>query len=58
MVAGEITTQIKIGYETVVRGVVAKIGFGSCVVDLPSVDSNKQSPALQGECMWARTIWM
>merc|ERR1712014_135666 len=27
MVAGEITTQTKIDYESVVRGVVAKIGF-------------------------------
>ena len=29
MVAGEITTQAKIDYEKVVRGVVAKIGFDS-----------------------------
>merc|ERR1712187_596422 len=31
MVAGEITTQTKIDYEKVVRGVVAKIGFDSYV---------------------------
>eukprot|EP00420_Gonyaulax_spinifera_P010647 CAMPEP_0197942696 /NCGR_PEP_ID=MMETSP1439-20131203/124537_1 /TAXON_ID=66791 /ORGANISM="Gonyaulax spinifera, Strain CCMP409" /LENGTH=252 /DNA_ID=CAMNT_0043565953 /DNA_START=88 /DNA_END=842 /DNA_ORIENTATION=- len=39
MVAGEITTQTKIDYEKVVRGVVAKIGFDSYVDDLSSVDS-------------------
>merc|ERR1712165_608839 len=62
MVAGEITTQTKIDYETVVRGVVAKIGFDSFVDDLSSVDSkglsgktcevlvriNKQSPDIAG----------
>merc|ERR1712039_90543 len=40
MVAGEITTQAKIDYEKVVRGVVGKIGFDSYVDDLSSVDSN------------------
>merc|ERR1712217_561503 len=58
MIAGEITTQTKIDYEKVVRGVVAGIGFDSYVDDLSSVDSkglsdktcevmvriNKQSP--------------
>merc|ERR1711870_6073 len=62
MVAGEITTQTKIDYESVVRGVVAKIGFDSYVDDLSSVDSkglsdktcevivriNKQSPDIAG----------
>merc|ERR1712038_501111 len=62
MVAGEITTQTKIDYETVVRGVVGKIGFDSYVDDLSSVDSkglsdktcevlvriNKQSPDIAG----------
>merc|ERR1712187_422255 len=62
MVAGEITTQAKIDYEAVVRGVVAKIGFDSFVDDLSSVDSkglsdktcevivriNKQSPDIAG----------
>merc|ERR1712217_701617 len=62
MVAGEITTQAKIEYEKVVRGVVAKIGFDSFVDDLSSVDSkglsdktcevivriNKQSPDIAG----------
>merc|ERR1711953_238383 len=62
MVAGEITTQAKIDYEQVVRGVVAKIGFDSYVDDLSSVDSkglcdkscevlvriNKQSPDIAG----------
>merc|ERR1711979_99528 len=61
-VAGEITTQAKIDYEKVVRGVVAKIGFDSYVDDLSSVDSkglsdktcevlvriNKQSPDIAG----------
>merc|ERR1711972_292015 len=61
-VAGEITTQTKIDYETVVRGVVKKIGFDSYVDDLSSVDSkglsdktcevlvriNKQSPDIAG----------
>merc|ERR1711939_820311 len=62
MVAGEITTQAKIDYEAVVRGVVSKIGFDSYVDDLSSVDSkglsdktcevlvhiNKQSPDIAG----------
>jgi len=62
MVAGEITTQAKIDYEKVVRGVVAQIGFDSFVDDLSSVDSkglsdktcevlvriNKQSPDIAG----------
>merc|ERR1711912_146928 len=62
MVAGEITTQAKIDYEKVVRGVVAKIGFDTYVDDLSSVDSkglsdktcevivriNKQSPDIAG----------
>merc|ERR1711972_1005425 len=62
MVAGEITTQTKIDYEKVVRGVVEKIGFDSYVDDLSSVVSkglsdktcevlvriNKQSPDIAG----------
>jgi len=62
MVAGEITTQAKIDYEKVVRGVVKHIGFDSYVDDLSSVDSkglsdstcevlvriNKQSPDIAG----------
>merc|ERR1712091_132527 len=62
MIAGEITTQTKIDYEKVVRGVAAKIGFDSYVDDLSSVDSkglsdktcevlvriNKQSPDIAG----------
>merc|ERR1711871_1508136 len=62
MVAGEITTQARIDYEKVVRGVVAKIGFDSYEDDLSSVDSkglsyktcevlvriNKQSPDIAG----------
>merc|ERR1712238_312386 len=62
MVAGEITTQAKIDYDKVVRGVIAKIGFDSYVDDLSSVDSkglchktcevlvriNKQSPDIAG----------
>merc|ERR1712151_491146 len=62
MVAGEITTQTKVDYEKVVRGVVAKIGFDSYVDDLSSVVSkglsdktcevlvriNKQSPDIAG----------
>merc|ERR1712083_142690 len=62
MVAGEITTQTKIDYDAVVRGVVKKIGFDSFVDDLSSVDSkglsdktcevlvriNKQSPDIAG----------
>merc|ERR1712036_81013 len=61
-VMGEITTQTKIDYEKVVRGVVAKIGFDSFVDSLSSVDSkglsyktcevlvriNKQSPDIAG----------
>merc|ERR1712167_207748 len=62
MVAGEITTQAKLDYEKVVRGVVQKIGFDTYVDDLSSVDSkglsyktcevlvriNKQSPDIAG----------
>merc|ERR1712147_88078 len=62
MVAGEITTQAKLDYEKVVRGVVAQIGFDTYVDDLSSVDSkglsyktcevlvriNKQSPDIAG----------
>jgi len=62
MVAGEITTQAKLDYEKVIRGVVAGIGFDSYVDDLSSVDSkglsdktcevlvriNKQSPDIAG----------
>merc|ERR1719362_1945925 len=62
MVAGEITTQAKIDYEQIVRGVVKQIGFDSFVDDLGSVDSkglscdtcevlvkiNKQSPDIAG----------
>merc|ERR1712072_1436566 len=62
MVAGEITTQAKINYDEVVRGVVKKIGFDTYVDDLSSVDSkglsyktcevlvriNKQSPDIAG----------
>jgi len=62
MVAGEITTQAKLDYEKIVRGVAAKIGFNSYVDDLSSVDSkglsdktcevlvriNKQSPDIAG----------
>merc|ERR1712159_321904 len=62
MVAGEITTQAKIDYEKVVRGVVKKIGFDTYVDDLSAVDSkglsyktcevlvriNKQSPDIAG----------
>merc|ERR1711981_1282927 len=61
-VMGEITTQAKIDYEKVVRGVVAKIGFDSYVDDMTSPDSkgldykncevlvriNKQSPDIAG----------
>merc|ERR1719498_984997 len=59
---GEITTQAKIDYEEIVRGVVKKIGFDSYVDDMSSVDSkgisdktcevivriNKQSPDIAG----------
>merc|ERR1712003_124344 len=62
MVAGEITTQTKLDYDTVVRGVVKQIGFNSYEDDLSSVDSkglsykscevlvriNKQSPDIAG----------
>merc|ERR1711981_1009876 len=62
MVAGEITTQAKLDYEKIVRGVAANIGFDSYVDDLSSVDSkglsdktcevlvriNKQSPDIAG----------
>merc|ERR1712151_792439 len=62
MVLGEITTESKLDYDAVVRGVVAKIGFDSYVDDLSSVDSkglsdktcevlvriNKQSPDIAG----------
>merc|ERR1712118_315363 len=62
MVAGEITTQAKIDYDKVVRGVVAKIGFDSYQDALDSVESkglsdktcevlvriNKQSPDIAG----------
>merc|ERR1712110_74951 len=62
MVAGEITTQTKIDYDKIVRGMGAKIGFDSFVDDLSSVDSkglsdktcevlvriNKQSPDIAG----------
>merc|ERR1712022_70594 len=62
MVAGEITTQTKIDYEKVVRGVVKKIGYDTFEDDLSSVDSkglsdttcevlvriNKQSPDIAG----------
>merc|ERR1712113_1009369 len=59
---GEITTQAKLDYDKIVRGVVAKIGFDSFVDDMSSVDSkglsdktcevivriNKQSPDIAG----------
>merc|ERR1719311_252854 len=62
MVFGEITTQAKLDYDKVVRGVVKQIGFDSFVDDLSSVDSkglsykscevlvriNKQSPDIAG----------
>merc|ERR1711975_108524 len=62
MVAGEITTEAKLNYEEIVRGVVKKIGFDSYVDDMSSVDSkgisdktcevivriNKQSPDIAG----------
>merc|ERR1712146_178979 len=61
-VAGEITTEAKLDYEQIVRGVVKKIGFDSYVDDMSSVDSkgisdktcefivriNKQSPDIAG----------
>merc|ERR1711881_623762 len=62
MVAGEITTQAKLDYDTIVRNAVAKIGYDSFVDDMSSVDSkglscktcevlvkiNKQSPDIAG----------
>jgi len=62
MVAGEITTEAKLDYDQIVRGVVKQIGFDSYVDDLSSVDSkglcdktcevlvriNKQSPDIAG----------
>merc|ERR1719198_2248482 len=68
MVAGEITTQAKIDYDKVVRGVIKKIGFDTYVDDLSSVDSkglsdttcevivriNKQSPDIAGGVHVAR----
>jgi len=62
MVFGEITTQAKLDYDKVVRGVVKHIGFNSYEDDLSSVDSkglsyktcevlvriNKQSPDIAG----------
>merc|ERR1739838_1212105 len=62
MIAGEITTQSKVDYDAVVRGVVRQIGFNSYIDDLSSVDSkgldcktcevmvriNKQSPDIAG----------
>merc|ERR1711998_295585 len=62
MVFGEITTQSKLDYDKVVRGVVKHIGFDSYEDDLASVDSkglsyktcevlvriNKQSPDIAG----------
>ena len=40
VVAGEITTQVKIHYDKFVRGVAEKIGLDSYVADLPNVDTN------------------
>merc|ERR1712066_808611 len=71
MVAGEVTTQAKIDYESVVRGVVGKIGFDSYVDDLSSVDSkglsdetcevlvriNKQSPDIAGGVHVEKRTW-
>merc|ERR1719364_272718 len=65
---GEITTQAKIDYDKVVRGVIKKIGFDTYVDDLSSVDSkglsdttcevivriNKQSPDIAGGVHVAR----
>merc|ERR1712185_611895 len=62
MVAGEITTQAKLDYDKIVRGVVKHIGFDSFVDDMSSVESkgldfktcevmvriNKQSPDIAG----------
>jgi len=62
MVLGEITTQAKLDYDKIVRGVVEEIGFNSFVDDLSSVESkglshkscevlvriNKQSPDIAG----------
>merc|ERR1712070_760047 len=61
-VMGEITTQSKVDYDAVVRGVVRKIGFNSYIDDMSSPDSkgldfktcevmvriNKQSPDIAG----------
>merc|ERR1712070_1235481 len=61
-VMGEITTQSKVDYDAVVRGVVKKIGFNSFIDDMSSPDSkgldfktcevmvriNKQSPDIAG----------
>jgi S-adenosylmethionine synthetase len=68
MVAGEITTEAKLDYDKIVRGVVKKIGFDSYVDDMSSVDSkgisdktcevivriNKQSPDIAGGVHVAR----
>jgi S-adenosylmethionine synthetase len=68
MVAGEITTEAKLDYDKIVRGVVKKIGFDSFVDDMSSVDSkglsdktcevivriNKQSPDIAGGVHVAR----
>merc|ERR1711998_268541 len=62
MAAGEITTEAKLDYDKIVRGVVKHIGFDSFVDDMSSVDSkglsdktcevivriNKQSPDIAG----------
>ena len=62
MVAGEVTTGVKLDYDQIVRRVVKQIGFDSFVDDLPSVDNkglsdttcevvvriNKQSPDIAG----------
>merc|ERR1712216_748693 len=68
MVAGEITTEAKLDYDKIVRGVVKKIGFDSYVDDMSSADSkgisdktcevivriNKQSPDIAGGVHVAR----
>merc|ERR1712166_105142 len=72
MVAGEITTEAKLDYDAIVRGVVKKIGFDSYVDDMSSVDSkglsdktcevivriNKQSPDIAGAFMLPEMTWM